>query len=838
MPKPTSPKYNKSMKLKVATLRSIELAGFKSFAKRVKIDFGGGLIAIVGPNGSGKSNIADAIRWVFGEQKNKSLRTEKSEDLIYNGGEGKPRASMAEVVITLDNSSGALPIDLGEIEITRRLYRSGESNYLLNGKKVSLNSIQELLIKSGFGVGSYTVIGQGMIDRLILSTGKERKQLFEEASGIKQFEIQQNQTTKRIESIMQNLAQTADIISEIQPQHDTLLSQANLLKKRNQLSEDLLIHRRGYIVQNNSSLQTQKSLLNGQLSKNLRAQKALQTDLAQLEKEHATNSGRTGSHPSIKITRDLGELETHHNQLEQTTSKLIFQAEQLDSQIIAVDPAVNATQEEIALLHLTLDMHDKTQKLIEAVVDRLSKKVSGVDAKIEVQAAALEVIRKSLLKSQKTQYLNHSLGLVDILRDGVKSNKTIADLDIIFYKLRRMIKHSIADNSMELALRVGKVQNIISGFLDEREKIVDSQTSEVIRLRAIELDSATTKQKISELNAKLQQIGKANERGKLKTQKLQITASLEQQEKQKKALHTKIMSLRQELVGLANNSVDASYNNYYKKHEAFSNRSIELAQEATNLRLSLDEINTQIAANDKLKNKWAIKNITAAQVDTKKLINYDYISRLEAEVGLLAEISPEVSSDAQRASERLGYLINQKLDLEKTIINLQKVSKGTNDKMQKVFEQGFYRINNNFARIFKDLFGGGSASLELKQQDNEYGVEIMVQLPSKRAQNISSLSGGEKALASVALLAGILAANPSPFIVLDEVDAALDEQNTKKFAQVLTTITKHSQVLVVTHNHETMSVASELLGVTTSNNNDSHIIRVQLDSLPVGSKSK
>ncbi|MEI6581698.1 MAG: AAA family ATPase, partial [bacterium] len=155
-----------------------------------------------------------------------------------------------------------------------------------------------------------------------------------------------------------------------------------------------------------------------------------------------------------------------------------------------------------------------------------------------------------------------------------------------------------------------------------------------------------------------------------------------------------------------------------------------------------------------------------------------------------------------------------------------------------VFQKGFHSINRNFSEHFKELFGGGDAGLELKRSGEDYGVEIIVRLPGKRAQNISSLSGGEKALASVALLAGILASNPSPFVVLDEVDAALDDINTKKFADVLKTITKHSQVLVVTHNHETMAVANELMGVTTSGTNDSQIIRVKLDSLPAGAKSK
>jgi chromosome segregation protein len=181
----------------------------------------------------------------------------------------------------------------------------------------------------------------------------------------------------------------------------------------------------------------------------------------------------------------------------------------------------------------------------------------------------------------------------------------------------------------------------------------------------------------------------------------------------------------------------------------------------------------------------------------------------------------------------MKYLEGQSRDLARALANLEKVAKDTEGKIKAIFEKGFKSINENFAKNFKDLFGGGEAELKLSRGDDDYGVEIIVKLPNKNAQNIASLSGGEKALASVALLSGILVSNPSPFVVLDEVDAALDEENTKRFASIISKITDHSQVLVVTHNHETMAVADELLGVTTSGNNESSIIRVELGSFPL-----
>lgn len=825
------------MKSRVATLRSIELAGFKSFAKRTKIDFGDGIVAIVGPNGSGKSNIADAVRWVFGEQKNKSLRTDKAEDLIYNGNDNKPRASMAEVIIALDNSGGSIPVDLLEVEITRRLYRSGESSYLLNGKKTSLATIQELLIKSGFGVGSYTVIGQGMIDRLILSGGQERKQLFEEASGIRQFEIKQSQTTKRIEAVNLNIDQISSIINEIKPQQEALARQASLLQKRNQLSDDLQKYRCGYIAQNSNHLESRRLAIVSKQDDNLDEQKKLQSRLKDLEADHTESRTTTNKNTASSIGKELDRLELQRSRIEQDISSLNATAEQINSSIIATNPLEHSIRDEITLLQLKLTQHLKNQKSIEAVVAKFEAKLKLVDIKVGSQTDILEGTRKALGKSQKTEYLQHSLGLVDILQDGIKRNKSYKDLDIVFYKLRRMIKHSIGDNSAELALKVGKVQNIIAGLLDEREGISELQTTEVIKLRAIEMDYSTIAHKVSENELKLLKIIKSDNTDKLKKQKLALESKTQSLLRQRDSINARISDLRQGLVAMVDTASDAASNEYYKRHEVLSNQDIELQQAALAIQASLDDINSSISRIAELQKKWSLSDSALTRA-IKETVDYDSISRTEAEIDLLAEIGPSVAQDVKDSGERMQYLEKQKLDLEKTVQNLLKVSIDTGKKMQVVFQKSFRSINRNFAEQFSDLFEGGDAGLELKLIGDDYGVEIIVRLPGKRAQNISSLSGGEKALASVALLAGILASNPSPFVVLDEVDAALDDVNTKKFAGVLKTITKHSQVLVVTHNHETMSVADELLGVTTSGNNDSQIIRVKLDSLPTAVKSK
>jgi chromosome segregation protein len=819
------------MKSRVATLQSIELAGFKSFAKRTKIEFSNGLVAIVGPNGSGKSNITDAIRWVFGEQKTRSLRGDKSEDLIYHGGDGKSRASMAEVIIRLDNSARAIPIELNEIEITRRLYRSGESNYLLNGRRASLNSIQEVLAASGFGVGSYTVIGQGMVDRLILSSGKERKQLFEEASGIKQYEIKHTQTLKRIQSTQENLDQIKILIAELQPKNDMLKRQAELLERRNKLKHDLEQKKSSYIISNSELLDKLILENKNEITKISLELKALDKEIHRIEKENdkTKNSDVKKSLDSVNIA--LAKLESQKAELEEEIGSTNISVEKLRSDANELDQIIEMSKAEQGSLNENLKEHLKNQKQIEKIVSNFDSKLLKIDNKILVQTKELDKARKELIGSQKSEYLKHSLGLIDILQDGIRREKSEQDLAIVFYKLRRMIKHSMADNSAEIAMKVGKIQNLIARLMDEREKINDSQTNEVIRLRAIEMDSSSIESKIMDLEAKIQQSHKLKSSILSKGNLSKLELKIAKFELQKAELNLSISHKRDELVEIAKQGAQDEIDEYYREHEKLTNQRVALNSQLESLLNAKTDLANQASDIQSTKNLWFPYKMPAPQKTIQ--ISKEEINKLEAEMSLLEEINPEVEKEVQESQKQLNYLSAQANDLKKAVDNLNKVATDTENKIKSVFEKGFDKINTNFTKNFKELFGGGEAELKLSRTNEDHGIEIFVKLPNKNAQNISSLSGGEKALASMALLCGILMSNPSPFVVLDEVDAALDEENTKRFAGIISKITKHSQVLVVTHNHDTMAVADELLGVTTGGNNESSIIKVRLGSVPL-----
>ena len=220
-------------------LKSIEVQGFKSFANRIVFDFHNGITGIVGPNGSGKSNVADAVRWVLGEQRVKQLRGGNMQDVIFAGTELRKPLSYATVSITLDNSDHHLPIDYNEVTIARKLYRSGESEYLINGNICRLKDVNELFYDTGIGKEGYSIIGQGQIDRILSGKPEERRELFDEAAGIVKFKRRKNMSVKKLEEERQNLLRVTDILSELEKQIGPLQKQSEVAKEYLKKKESL-----------------------------------------------------------------------------------------------------------------------------------------------------------------------------------------------------------------------------------------------------------------------------------------------------------------------------------------------------------------------------------------------------------------------------------------------------------------------------------------------------------------------------------------------------------------------------------------------------------------------
>lgn len=220
-------------------LKKLELQGFKSFADKTTLELEPGITVVIGPNGSGKSNIVDAIRWVLGEQSIKTLRGSKLEDVIFAGTQARKSVSFAEVDITIDNTDGKLPLDYSEVTVTRRIYRSGESEFYINKNQCRLKDIVELFMDTGIGRDGYSIIGQGRIDEILSTKSEDRRHIFEDAAGIVKYKTRKEEAEKKLENTQQNLVRVNDIVTEIEGQIEPLKIQSEKAKKFLELREQL-----------------------------------------------------------------------------------------------------------------------------------------------------------------------------------------------------------------------------------------------------------------------------------------------------------------------------------------------------------------------------------------------------------------------------------------------------------------------------------------------------------------------------------------------------------------------------------------------------------------------
>jgi chromosome segregation protein len=368
-------------------LKYLELQGYKTFASRTKFVFDGGITAIVGPNGSGKSNIADAIRWVLGEQSYSTLRAKRTEDMIFSGSVQRSRVGMAQASLVLDNADGWLPIDFSEVTITRRAYRSGENEYLLNGSRVRLRDIGELLSKSGLARRTYTVIGQGLVDAVLSLRVEDRRELFEEASGIALYQAKRVEAVSRLEETRTNLLRINDIVHEITPRLRRLEREAERAKHHAMLTsqlEGLLYTWYGYRWHEEQwNLQRTRDALNRRetsLSRRREGLNDLDAQMAALRARHAQRREdlagwrREGSDLQRRleeVQRDLAVWRERARLLARQRDELQGDLAQFDAQLQVVMGRVEGSEQEASRREAVLQEKEALVAEAQAELDAL-----------------------------------------------------------------------------------------------------------------------------------------------------------------------------------------------------------------------------------------------------------------------------------------------------------------------------------------------------------------------------------------------------------------------------------------------------------------------------------
>ena len=287
-------------------LKSLDIFGFKSFVDRTHIEFSDGITALLGPNGCGKSNVVDAVKWVLGEQSAKNMRAESMEDVIFNGTQSRKALNVAEVTLTISNEQGLLPLDISEITIKRRLYRSGESEYWINGTQAKLKNVRELFWDTGVGKAAYSVMEQGKIDQILSSRPEDRRYIFEEAAGITRFKAKRAEAERTLAKTEENMKQVDGILGEVRRSYDSLKIQADKTTKYRQLKDDVfnleldiqLLRLKGFLqdqnnrksdlekaTENKKSVQEELNALNSQLEEHMDEVTSMNNQLVDLQKK-------------------------------------------------------------------------------------------------------------------------------------------------------------------------------------------------------------------------------------------------------------------------------------------------------------------------------------------------------------------------------------------------------------------------------------------------------------------------------------------------------------------------------------------------------------------------
>lgn len=367
-------------------LKSLELHGYKTFANRSLFEFADTVTAIVGPNGSGKSNIADSLRWVLGEQSYGLLRGKKTEDMIFAGSESRARAGMAAATITFDNADGWLPIDFSEVAITRRAYRDGSNEYLINGQKVRLKDVSELLAQSGLAERTYTVIGQGLVDAALALKADERRRLFEEAAGIGLHRARREEALRRLDATRRNLERVLDILAELKPRLSSLERQARRYIEYEQLRADLQVLLRDWYgyhwrlgQRELADARREVEIQDARLETARQAQAELERQSAELRARLMAARSELGAwHKQLSelharretLTRELAVLEERLGAMAGQEEAFIAEGARLDEELVFYQEQIAAAESEIAGLQSDLDeacqQRDAVQKELSA----------------------------------------------------------------------------------------------------------------------------------------------------------------------------------------------------------------------------------------------------------------------------------------------------------------------------------------------------------------------------------------------------------------------------------------------------------------------------------------
>lgn len=712
-------------------LKRLELSGFKSFARTTKLEFNEPVSGVVGPNGSGKSNVAEALRWVLGEQSLKALRGKKGEDLIFNGSQTAPKLGKASVTLVFDNTDGIFALDYEEVIITRKVFRDGVNEYLVNGSKVRLKDVVEILGMAGLGTSQHHIISQGEADRILNTTPKERRSMIEDALGLKIYQIKKGESERKLLKTEDNIKQVESLRREIQPHLRFLKSQVEKYEKTSTLRVELTNLYREYISKEDNYLRMKFSELS-----------------------------KTKLEPQLELDKINEELKV----LKKEVSEKERSDDRPSSEFVALEEGLNAVRREIVSMERDIGRYEgmlefEKRRILEDEGKTISKNI----IKDFVQKIRSYLDRGEFSKIKEE---------VDLFWSGLDSHDEESHRDI----------REVEDKHKDLLLKLDELHK-------EEKRLSDNFGAMKEKMNQDMRDYRDSEHKIYE--------------------------------KEKIA-----------------NNLKGVIMEFSIKEERLNARKQEVDNEKEEASRIIGEIEI-IPSSDVFSDMERVE------------IRRD-ISRIRVKLEDSGSVSEDIVSEYEEVSKRDGFFDTELKDMKNATLALRELMKELEEKIESGFKDGVAKINNELNELFSLMFGGGNAELKIikpikqraedevgnliESEDEEDsiesagGIDISVNLPKKRINTMSMLSGGERALTSIALLFAMSRVNPPPFLVLDETDAALDETNSSKYGKMLKELSSNIQLIVITHNRETMKQAGILYGVTMGSDGISKLLSVKLNN--------
>jgi chromosome segregation ATPase len=763
-------------------LSSITIKGFKSFPERTKLVFSPGVSVIVGPNGCGKSNITDAVLWALGEQSPLAVRGQTMQDVVYAGGEGAGPSRYAEVEVVLDNGDGASQSEFSEISVSRRLDRSGEGTYRLNGARCRLTDVIEALADANLGREMHSVISQGRVEEIVHSRPRERRLLIEEAAGLGKHRKRRRRAQLKLDRTHENLDRALDVEREAR-------SRLRPLKRQAQAAD---IHAR---------LERETGELRGRLlADELRSHAAhlaeaegragsAREERARIEAELATVNRRRGEIEEGLARRDrertqawgrLTALRAAHERLSARADAIAGRRHELAADLERRRAALGSLADE-----LDAQAQDEGGDPVEIGLERIGGAIAAA-------AGALEQARGALSEGERA-------AMVGRVRDASeRAARTARRLEDLLGRRRQ--------DSLER--RVATETELLAAL----ERLSDAAVAarDAVGSRA------------SGLEAKMLSEGGADD----------VTADLRECSRREAELQSRL--------------------------HAAGDAVTEAEVGAAHLRERRDEARAELEAIGRRLGREPEAEPDPLGAGEREEIERK-LERLARRREQLGPVNPLAQREYEEARAHVEELEEQRRDLETALAELKGLIRDTDRRIEEAFEQTFEAARTNFEELVGHLFPGGRGRLRLvgdsgprpvlggaatdadpeanegspeaeaaraaspadqPDEDEEgpefdgNGIEIEVTPAGKATRRLSLLSGGEKSLVALAFVFSVFLARPSPFYILDEVEAALDDANIDRFLQLVRSYADRAQFIVVTHQKRTMDAADVLYGVS------------------------